>query len=432
MAEPNRIDKQTMVMDIRQLVPLDEAKSYWLCLNENTWLLVQMLHSFYGSWRNRYSQNVDVVTPIQPDDEQWNLVMDIFDRGEMELTQVTCLDDLVNAIEGITAQISLSQSSGGCGCVASGDTDIRDIDDTLPQDVPTGEEFPPGFEDRSEFDTYRCKAATKIFDDYIGTLRNWAGLSGTVGGLTIAVIVGLSLLLVPPAGLIIILAALGTLLGINANLFANLLLIADAMDDNREETICDIYDAGTTAEAATALADAAGSEVEALDLGVLEATYLAITSNLISNQAMEVLTTKSAEVDDLPEADCGECGPAGDFLIELFDPLEIGDGGDLVQAGNHYTVTSASNGGRQAVNFHAVNPENVAEPRCFIITNIEITGASHEFYNDNGYICGAEEFEEFATGSMIDAEGLCFHGFILQSDPASPFTVEFDAVEGCE
>lgn len=306
MTKPNLIDKQTMVMDIRQLVPLDEAKSYWLCLNENTWLLVQMLHSFYGSWRNRYSQNTDVETPIQPDDEQWNLVMDIFDRGEMELTQVTCLDDLIEAINGITAQISLSQTSGNCGCVASGDQDVTTIGDNPSSDIPQGEEVPPGFEDKPEYDSYRCKAATYIFDNYVATLRNWAGLAGMTGGLTLAVIVGLCLLTVPPVGLTIILAALGTLVGVNIGLLAELNNIANGLDDNRTEAICALYNAETTQDAVDGLGNLADSVIDGLSL-TLPATYKIITRNLISNEQMEVLFTKDAAIDALDPGDCSTC-----------------------------------------------------------------------------------------------------------------------------
>jgi hypothetical protein len=241
--------------------------------------------------------------------------MDSFDQGERELSQVNCLQDIVEAINGIAVQLGASSSSSGCGCAYGSDTNITDLSDVDSEDVPTGEEFPPGFSDRPEYDSYRCKAATKIFDDYLATLRNWGGLSGLVGGLTVAVMIGLSLLTIPPLGLTILLAALGTIFATDVALFVNLTLIANNLDENRDSIICDIYNSETTEEAVSVLRDAATLVVVELELTGLEATFLAVTNNLISNEAMSVLIVKDEAINALPEADCSDCNPSEVLMV---------------------------------------------------------------------------------------------------------------------
>lgn len=236
------------------MVPLETSESYILCLNQNTWLLVQMLHSFYGSWRNRYSQNVDVATPLQPTDEQWNLVMNIFDQGERELSQVSCLDDIVNAINGIRDEIAEANQNatnntsgnGGCGCVMSGDTDITETSDIPPVEEGDREgDPPPGNETWDEFDQHKCDQIHKILADYVATLRNYGGFFGLVGGLTVAVIVGVTLITLPPLGMALLMSALGGLLTIDITAFAYFTTIADEIEGD-EDILCELYNSPTT------------------------------------------------------------------------------------------------------------------------------------------------------------------------------------------
>jgi len=343
-------------------------------------------------------------------------------------------EDIVAALEGISAAIGASGSStggssAGCGCIADGDTDVTEFNDGEGEEVPEGETFPEGFTDRADFDEYRCKAAQYLIDNYVGTLRNWAGLTGMLGGLTLAVITGVALLTVPPIGLALILASLGILVSIDIELLVSLSSIADGVEDD-SELLCEVYSAGSSAAAAQAIRDSASEVIDGLALSIPD-TYKQITDNLISNNQADILVNRDPAIDELPSADCSGCDTTA-FEIELFDPLEIGDTGTLDQTGTHYTLTSTLNAGRQSVNIHAIAPGDPLTPRCFIIENIEVTGALHVSYLDNWYPCGDGEFSEFASGSMLEAEGLCAHGFILQGDPESPFTVEFDAVTGCE
>ena len=131
---------------------------------------------------------------------------------------------------------------------------------------------------------------------------------GTVGGLTIAVITGLLLLTVPPAGLMLIVSALGLIAGVDIGLLANLSLIAQEIEDNIDDIRCAMYEATSTAEAADVLRGAAEAAVSGLALGITEAFFLKVTYNLVSNEAVSKIFDPSGPVSET-EVDCSECGP---------------------------------------------------------------------------------------------------------------------------
>jgi len=354
----------------------------FLCLDKGVIEIAKYLLNTRGLWRTTYvKEYVGTIGYNMPTEEEFENVINAI--GEANIDMASC-QEIVDALEGIASAIgnqnASSSSASGCGCVVDPGTDITDVGDGAGVDIPAGENFPPGFSDRPEYDEYKCKAAHYLVDRYVQTLRNWASLFGMAGGLTIAVISGLLLLSVPPLALVLILAALGTLVGIDIALLSELNNIAQCVEDD-SQLICEILATTTSAEAAQAIRNSASDVIDGLTL-TLPATYKVITSNLISNNQADIIVNKDPEVDAMPPQDCSGC-TSGDCALDVYDPFNVGDGGSIdVQAGGHVIATPIFNAGRWSINIRATAPGNENEPRCWMIDNVVVGNASHVFYSD--------------------------------------------------
>lgn len=349
-----------------------------ICLDKGVIEIARYLLNTRGSWRTTYVKNyVGTIGYEMPTEAEFNEVLHAIAESNEDMSSCT---EIAEAINNLGVTLSSTSSSSGCGCVVDSGTDITDLGDQESEDVPSGSEFPPGFSDRPEYDVYRCKAATHIVDGYIGTLRNWGGLTGVVGGLTVAIMVGLLLLTVPPLGLSIILGALGSLAIIDLGLFATLTLIADCLDDQREDLICQVYNSETAEGAVTVIQGAAAACIDDLDLGALASTFQLITDNLISVEQANVLVTKSGEVDAGPSGDCSLCGnPLMFFGLTKCTP-EFSDGAGHLFEGIPITVTSCN--GNTFGDIRAVCEAESTEPvnvnRNVTFTVVEANG--QDFY----------------------------------------------------
>lgn len=351
---------------------------------------------------------------------------------------MTCNEDtlamferMALALEALVAKECCPTGGAGSG-IFNGGSRGAGITPTPPIGFDEGAEdtsYPPAFESQAAYKAHKCNMANDIVLAFKVDLLSLSNLVPSEGVTTALIAFVTGVLLTPiPYDDIVTLVALLVVAAIEYSFLAQL---SSKVQENAEDLICILYKARDEETARTEFLEEVGNLINSIGApGDVEEWLGDISDAIIGPDAMNKL------FQDVPtttqDADCSECGESPEFEIELFDPLENGDTGTLVRDGTHYTATSSTNGGREAVNFHAIDPDNPATPRCFIISNISIVGATHVFYKDNGYICGSVTFAEFASGSMIDAEGLCFHGFVLQSDPGSPFTVEFDAVAGCE
>lgn len=292
-----------------------------------------------------------------------------------------------------------------------------------------GIETPPfGFDSYSEFQAHKCNAAHDIVQNTKVDLLSFSNLIPGESTFTaiLAGLVGVLLTPIPYDDLAYIVG----LLTVGAIEYSFLAQLSTEIQENANDLVCVLYTSDSAPDAQIQYREAIEGIINGMSIITLGKDWL---KDIITG--MTPMDVFNRLVTDVPttnqDTDCSECSEAGEYIIELFDPLENGDSGTMDVDGNHYTFTTATNAGREAVNFHAVDPENSAIARCFVISNIVVTGGAHVFYKDNGYICGSEQFSEFASGSLEDAEGLCFHGFLIQFDLGSPGTVEFDAGESC-
>lgn len=153
----------------------------------------------------------------------------------------------------INVECSQCGSTSGCGCsndpstgVVSGNTPITDIQDIAPVEEPDrGGDPPTGSSSWEEYDAAKCAWVNKILDDYVQTLKNYGSLFSVLATLTIAVIAGMTLIIIPPVGMIVLMGAMGALLSVDISLFLYFTQIAEALEDD-PDLICELYNSPTS------------------------------------------------------------------------------------------------------------------------------------------------------------------------------------------
>lgn len=350
----------------------------------------------------------------------------------------------VNVATNITLKALLTcDSCGGnghsCSCGGGIDTggDVTDFVDV--PDIPEGDregDPPTGYPTWEDFDDDKCKRIKHFLDNYISTLRNIGGLFGMAGGLTIAVIAGLLLITVPPAGIAFVLSALALLVIIDIGLLVHFSGIADYLDENIDELVCAMEGRDSTAGMIEEINSMVNTAIGTLGLfsPEIEGNLEAATEGLLSNAGLAYILESQSVPEGYESYTC-PCGAVCGF--QLYDPLEVGDdAAEVTIVGNHVTILPAFVAGRWSFAFQFSTPE--VPNACGRIDNISVTNFNHVTYNDNYIECGGEGFAEFASGSFEEAAEGCYHAILGQGDPndgASPGvqpTIEFDIVECCE
>lgn len=311
MTIENKTDNQTMIVDVRQLVPLDEAESYILCLNQNTHLIVQMLHSFYGSWRNRYTQNSEVKPYLQPTDEEYRLVLDTFDQGEMELTQMTCLDDLVEAINDLGLKldtvnqnlVSVANNSGCCGSSSGGAGTNQD--EPLPYDEDAIPDTPPeGFEDFAEYREHKCNAADFLLDTLVTDLQRWSVLS-IVGLLLSGLASAIAVVTLTPIPFDDLLFIAGVII-VGGLLLSYLAELSVIINSNLSDLICELYEAPNAESGRNSLITAIEALIDAQSwTETIKDQVKSILPRMITTNAVNRLFEPGAQFEG--DGDCSDC-----------------------------------------------------------------------------------------------------------------------------
>lgn len=292
------------LIDYNRFASLTGTKVF-ICLDKGVMEILRYFLNSRARWATTYYTEQSAAGYHTPDAAEMEVLNNALSEANIDMSTCTELNE---SLQGIIAAINgLSGGSGGCGCIADSGSDVTEFNDNPNSDIPQPEDpLPPGFSTQEEYDTYRCDAANWIFDNYIGTLRNWAGLFGTLGGLTLAVIAGLLLLTVPPVGLSLILAAMGILAGIDIGLLATLSDIADELELVKDDIVCQIYNATTTQEVVDILSDETAAIITTIG-PTPEQPFIDICANLISREQAELLFTKDESVDGYG-GDCSSCG----------------------------------------------------------------------------------------------------------------------------
>lgn len=380
--------------------------------------------------------------------------------------------------QGITVNVTnnITESGGGgcggCGGCSGGTGQIVDDDPDEGQpdeegEGPGGYPDPEGWGEGPEgdepFSSYKCQAANYIYQAVYSAINTLGAAGSVVGGITGALYIGNALLAwlvslggasIAAGGIVVfalvpgwVLAAMvATIAAVVAAVGVGILLvfaeITEEMAARKNDLICALYKARDTATAQADFSTIMGEvlsdalvglppELEDYDT-VFNTMFATILPYLLPNKLFNYLFEFDQGVADYEVPEFSSCSCVGSYLLEKFDPLEVGDDAcTVVQDGDHYTITPAFVSGRWAAAWHFVNPEDTGEPMCAKMVNITVTGAVHAVYKDNRYECGEFFLEECVSGSFEELEGQCMHAVVFQADPGDPPTIEFDVSEIC-
>lgn len=302
------------LINYNRFVGLTGTKLF-ICLDRGVMEIARYLLNSRGSWRTTYvKEYVGTIGYNMPTLEEFQIVENAIAEANEDMS--SC-EDLVNALNSINATLQ-GASSGGCGCIMGGDTDITDTTDIPPQAEPGREGPPPtGNATWEEYDGHKCDWIHKVLADYIGTLRNYGGLFGTLGGLTVAVIVGLTLLTVPPLGFALLMAALGALFVIDIAAFAYFTEIAQALEDD-EDLLCELYNSTTTDEMIGIMYGRLTTIIPGLAgmTGAIEASLLDACNSLISNEMFNSAINNGGMSPEGYSGSTCDCGDPGVVAIQ--------------------------------------------------------------------------------------------------------------------
>ena len=300
----------------------DYTDNVVVCVPKFSYDVARSLLLHYGKYRTTYAVEYSELFYKLPGDVEFDVIEASLDKF-LGSRDMSC--DLVTALNNINATI---KNQACCGTAGSGQV-INDqfyYGSETPLIAPTtfgGSE--DAFASEVAYNDHRCSAANAIVDGLIYGLGSWSLL--TLGALTAgAIAVGLAaIFLTPPVAAFLALAAEGIAFGVLAT-------IANAIDDDREDLVCLLYNS----ETATSAYDNLNGYIDDLvvDLGFVEIEVSLLVALVMQFAPIDTMNALYGAV-GLPTVadpiDCDDC--AGCDLYDTSFGTEIGS----------YDWTSAQN-----------------------------------------------------------------------------------------
>jgi hypothetical protein len=337
---------------------------------------------------------------------------DYFFKTDCEIIDAL-LDD--GDAEEMAINVTVNQECG-CGCGSGGGGAYvpeypNETELTLPivpiqppnDEGQTG--VPEGFDNREEYDVYKCAYATQLVDDFTESVGNLQVISGLTAGITLvaaygvvtsastyaAVVAGIAAAgLSATGGLLLLGAAMIALLGFGSVAYDKFAQIFDELTAMRADFICEVYNSESIPQARQIFIDRYGTAVTnlGLDDGLtagLSNIVDGIVDALIPSEIIIGLFQlyKDFGVSDF---DCSTCGGGSGSATFTFDADE--------QGWNFLVGRSSYDAVAQALSFH---PKSGNSPDPTTITGqhgdftaiaglaagtpIEVTGVSFDLVN---------------------------------------------------
>ena len=326
--------------------------------------------NFVGRYVKEYL-NGGLIDTVERGDAEEETALEIANRFGLEVIPVC--DELTAGIEQISIQLGLINGSiqaagilDGC-CVPVGSNPEEEAPVLGDPDV---DDPPDDWVTWAEYNTYKCKAANKIADDWITTLSNLATLSGAaaaIGALALAAFFSTSLLSGILVGLMllgfsaftaaaIIIGALVLMVLSGAGLLAYFADLAQDISDTKEDLVCQLFEAQSPAEAKIIVVNftLAVAALITYDPGDDDALFQAQLSNIVNALFNSSVTNTLFELDEevdvyVGTVDCDLCetfGPDCEWILAPAGVIGIGSTaatigtGVITMDGVPFTITA--------------------------------------------------------------------------------------------
>ena len=303
----------------------DYTDNVVLCVPKFSYDVARALLLHYGKYRTTYAVEYSELFYKLPGDVEFDVIEASLDKF-LGSRDMSC--DLVTALNNINATI---KNQACCGTAGSGqminDQFYYGTEEALIAPTTFGGAG-DDFATEAAYNDHRCAAANAVVDGLIYGLGSWSLL--TLGALTAgAIAVGLAaIFLTPPVAAFLALAAEGIAFGVLAT-------IANAIDDDREDLVCLLYNSETAVSAYDNLNGYIDDLV--VDLGFIEIEVSLLVALVMQFAPIDTMNALYGAVGLPTVASPVDCDTCGD---QCFPYIVYGTGDELVE-GVTSTITSA-------------------------------------------------------------------------------------------
>lgn len=306
------------IVDPDLLLETSQDGKYLCCLSERDVFIIRSCVFPYQNWPTRYARPRKGLRWELSTGEEFVSFQEDLDKLDSDIIGgdfMTCLEQGLSEI----AQALRYMADHNCcsdtnisidGGVVATYTDPDGIDTAIYGSHPPAtveEGIPPdGFETWEEYLLNKCQVANLVFDGWITTLGGLSLLTvfnatvlGGLIGLAFAGVISF-----PPAAIPIMIAAL-IALGVEV---AVLHSIADELNSNKADIVCQLYTSSTVESMVAILADAVDAAIATLELtGPIGSAAKTVALLLVNSDTLSQLISGIAGI-SYPDADCSACG----------------------------------------------------------------------------------------------------------------------------
>lgn len=295
MGALRRFYRNRVVYDLTDYVEADFDENVLICMPRFAWLQARNLMRGYGLRLNAYAAVYSDVGYEEPDaalfDKIDASISEFLSEGDMCQDLTTALNAIVVAIEGLQ---NCDSTCGGAGSFGAGTED-----EAASSFVDTGLNWPDGFDDREEYETYKCATANAIISQILADAEYLKTVS--IVGLTASALAFALFTPIPLDDLLILVGAL-IALGVEGLLVGAATENVDAIEASPEDYVCALYNASDAGDAAETLQERFDADVSAI--------AATLAGWWIKNVSMNALFEKSAtyeQVSGTMSLDCADC-----------------------------------------------------------------------------------------------------------------------------
>jgi len=319
-----RIKGATHDYEVLQTLPDDDCNI--LIVSSRTLHLLANYARYEANWYARFLKDLGsggMVVPIRAGDAETAFVDEVANRFRLEVIPVSCdFQTLADAIN----NVALALRSQNCTpssqiCVEAGDIGEDGTDQPAPTEgefSPPDGNFPEGFDSLEDYLAAKCEVANWIFDRAITFLRTVGAIAAfQATGATIAVALAASApAFLTPLAFIAVVALLVATLAAGLGSLSYMWDFADALEADRDEIICRLFQAQNTQNAVDSVIDRLEDLIEdfvfevalggALD-AVLSNVLTGLATQFFNNNMLNKLFQLNLDI-TYAGADCSACG----------------------------------------------------------------------------------------------------------------------------